>query len=181
LGGDTNNNSQSYSFAPVTGAIFAGNDNGTFDNGSRGIYWVQNPDVLTPTGVGAVAALSYTGGLGGTAAVQYDGSAGGGKVVYFGFPFETITGVATRTAYMADVLRFFSKPPKFESVALAADGRPKLTLSGEPGLVYTVLVSSNLTTWSALTNVVITAEMAEFADETAAGEAQRYYRARLVP
>ncbi|MDW8310320.1 MAG: fibronectin type III domain-containing protein, partial [Verrucomicrobiales bacterium] len=111
LGDDVNNNSLSYTVSPATGSIFAGNPNATFDDGNRGIYWVKAPDVLTPVGSGATAALNYVGGIGGAAAVQYNGSAGGGKVVYFGFPFETITNATVRNDYMQDVLNFFALPP----------------------------------------------------------------------
>ncbi len=71
---------------------------------------MQTADVLTPYGSGAAAAANYSGNTNGAAAIQYDGTAGGGKVVYFGFPFETITAVARRDAYMADILTFFLAP-----------------------------------------------------------------------
>jgi hypothetical protein len=44
----------------------------------------------------------------GAAAIQYDGSAGGGKLVYFGFPFETIADATRRNQYMADILAYFT-------------------------------------------------------------------------
>jgi hypothetical protein len=103
----TNDNSTSYTVAPVAAGIFAGRANATFDDGSKGIYWVGYPDVVGPFGAGASVALNYTSGTGGAAAIQYDGSAGGGKVVYFGFPFETITSATRRNNYMADILNFF--------------------------------------------------------------------------
>ncbi|HOX58138.1 MAG TPA: fibronectin type III domain-containing protein [Candidatus Paceibacterota bacterium] len=181
LGADANNNSGSYTVSPAGGTIFAGSGDATFDNGTNGIYWVQNPDALTPLGAGASAALSYVGGSGGTAAVQYDGSAGGGKVVYFGFPFETITNATTRSAYMADILRFFSKPARFEAIAWLPDRRPQVTLSAEPGLVYTVLVSSNLTSWETLTNLPNVSGSVSFVDDAATNAPQRFYRAELVP
>lgn len=108
LNGDANDDSQSHTFTPVGGSIFAGNANGSFDDGSKGIYWVGFPDMLTPVGAGATAALNYVGGLGGAAAIQYNGSAGGGRVVYFGFPFETITSASARNAAMADILTFLN-------------------------------------------------------------------------
>ena len=181
LGADANDNSGSYTVAPAGGTIFAGSGNAMFDNGTRGIYWVQNPDALTPLGVGAIAALSYVGGSGGTAAVQYDGSAGGGKVVYFGFPFETITNATTRSTYMADILRFFSKPVRFEAIALLPDQRPLLTLGAEPGITYTVLVSSNLTSWAPLTNILNVTGTVNFVDDAVTNVPQRFYRAELFP
>ena len=181
LGADANNNSGSYTVAPAGGTIFTGSGNATFDNGTKGIYWVQNPDALTPLGAGASAALSYVGGSGGTAAVQYDGSAGGGKVVYFGFPFETITNATTRSTYMADILRFFSKPVRFEAIAWLPDQRPLVTLGAEPGITYTVLVSSNLTSWAPLTNILNVTGTVSFVDDAATNAPQRFYRAELLP
>ncbi len=96
-----------WNFNAAGGSIFSNNAAGLFDDGSRGIYLVGFPDVLTPTGTGAVGALSYTGVVSGAAGVVYDGSVGGGKVVYLGFPFETITSASVRNEYLADVLNFF--------------------------------------------------------------------------
>jgi len=181
LGADANNNSGSYTFSPTVGSIFSGNGNGTFDNGSQGIYWVQAPDRLTPTGSGTIAALNYVGGLGGPAAVQYDGSAGGGRVVYFGFPFETLTSANLRTTYMSDILRFFSKPARFEAIASLADKRTQITLSAEPGLTYAIQVSSNLNAWSHLTNILNVSGTFSFVDAQATNQPQRFYRAVLTP
>jgi hypothetical protein len=183
LGADANNNSGSYTVAPVAGPIFTGSGNATFDNGARGIYWVQTPDAFTPTGAGAVAALSYVGGNGGTAAVQFDPGpgAGGGTVIYFGFPFETITSAGARNMYMSDILRFFSQPARFEAIALLPDGRPQLRLRGEPGLTYAILSSSNLLNWTFFTNVTATDGTALFADGPATGDWQKFYRAALTP
>jgi len=181
LGADANNNAASYTVTPAGMGIFNGSGNATFDNGSRGIYWVQNPDRLTPTGAGAVSALNYSGGLGGAAAVQYDGSAGGGRVVYFGFPFETITNSATRASYMADVLRFFSKPARFTGINLLPDQRPLLTLAGEPGVTYSVQISTNFTNWMALTNLLNGSGVVQFADAPVTNITPRFYRATFTP
>lgn len=181
LGADSNNNSASYTLAPAAGTIFAGSGNATFDNGTKGIYWVQNPDALTPLGAGTSAALSYVGGNGGTAAVQYDGSAGNGKVVYFGFPFETITSAATRSAYMADILRFFSKPSHFESLTWLPAQQLLVTLSAEPGITYAIQVSTNLTNWVTLTNILNQTGTVSFVDDAATNSPQRFYRTSLAP
>jgi hypothetical protein len=181
LGGDANNNSGSYTFSANPTSIFAGNGNGTFDGGGQGIYWVQAPDRLTPLGSGTIAALNYGGGPGGTAAVQYDGSAGGGRVVYFGFPFETITSASLRNTYMADMLRFFSKSARFEAIVLLPDKRMQITLSAEPGIIYTIQVSTNLATWSALTNVPNVNGTFGFVDTQPASQSRQFYRAALSP
>ncbi len=74
-----------YQVTPAPGSIFDGL--ASFSFYSAEMYDPDYPDQLTPLG-GAVAALTYQGGVGGTAAVQYGSSCE--RVVYFGFPFETI-------------------------------------------------------------------------------------------
>lgn len=107
---DSYNNAGSYAVTVAGGGIFSGNPGAIFDDGSKGIYAVRTPDKLAPNGAGTSAALNYSGGLGGAAALQYDGSAGGGRVVYFGFPFETITSAAVRAQYMTSILAFLAAP-----------------------------------------------------------------------
>ncbi len=180
LGGDTNDSSTTYSFTPAAGSIFAGDASGIFDDGSRGIYWVGYPDAVVPTGVGASSALVYPGYGGGSASVQYNNSAGSaGRVIYWGFPFETIPTASTRSNYMSDILKFFSRPVKFESITLLASNRPRLTLSGEPGLTYSLQVSGDFINWTTLTNLVNTNGGFEFVDAPVAG-GQRFYKAALA-
>ncbi len=171
---NANDDSGVYTFTPVAGSIFAGNPTGTFDDGSRGIYWVGYPDALTPMGT-AAAALSYPGFSGGSAGVRYDGLAGGGKVIYFGFPFETITSPSVREAYMADILKDFSRPVRFEQMTLLADHSPRLVLSGEPGLTYAIQRSTDFANWVTLTNLLDADGLVEFVDAPASGT-QRFYR-----
>ncbi len=102
-------NSGSYTANATATGIFAGRAGGVFDNGNNGIYWVKAPDVLVPA-AGAVAALNYANGSG-AAAVQYDGANGGGRVVVFGFPFETLTSATRRNEYMQNILNFLGVPP----------------------------------------------------------------------
>jgi hypothetical protein len=168
-------------FAPVSSSLFAGNASGVFDDGSQGIYWVGFPNALTPTGSGATAALSYPGYAGGAAGLAYDGSAGGGKVVYLGFPFETITSASVRASCMADVLRFFLKPPRFDWIALQADNRVMLTLRGEPGRTYAVERSADLQSWSFWTNALNPTGLVELFDSPAANSVPQFYRAYLAP
>ncbi len=108
LNGNANDDSKSYTAIPAAGGIFAGRTAAAFDNGSLGIYRVQTPDILTPFGAGTGVALRYQGVPAGAAAIQYDGSAGGGRVVNFGFPFETIGNATRRNEYMADILTWFT-------------------------------------------------------------------------
>ncbi|MBN1814384.1 MAG: fibronectin type III domain-containing protein [Anaerolineae bacterium] len=92
-----------YQVGPALGSIFAGLALFRFD--ASGMYDPDYPDQLTPLG-GAVAALTYQGGAGGTAAVQY--ADGCERVVYFGFPFETIEP-GMRAAVMGQVLDFLDE------------------------------------------------------------------------
>lgn len=104
-----NDNSASYTTTPAGSGIFAARAGATFDNGNNGIYWVKTPDMFTPFG-GGTSALNYFGGTGGAAALQFEGAVGSGRVVIFGFPFETITSAARRSEYMTDILTFLSQP-----------------------------------------------------------------------
>lgn len=85
-------------------------------------YEEDYPDYFTPVG-GGVAALQY--GNGRIAAVQYEGPFGSGteagKLIVFGFPFETITGTKTQEAVMARVVGFF-----FPESTTAEDGNVPL-------------------------------------------------------
>lgn len=89
-----------YTVAPAAGSIFEGLASFHFD--APGMYDADYPDQLIPSN-GSTAALSYTGGTGGAAAVQH--ADGCRRLVYFGFPFETIRP-EERPAVMGRVLDF---------------------------------------------------------------------------
>jgi hypothetical protein len=84
-----------------------------FDNGSAGIYYAQYPDEISPNG-GSILNLQYGGTLG--AGVQFSGMFPSGlkegKLVYFGFPFETIYPEEMRFEVMARILTFFDLQPE---------------------------------------------------------------------
>jgi len=102
-GGD---DAETYTVAPVAGSVFDGL--GTFRFDAPGMYDADYPDMLSPVN-GSVAALTYSGGLGGTAAVQYEDTADGcERLVYFGFPFETIWP-DRRPTVMGRVLDFLDR------------------------------------------------------------------------
>lgn len=94
---------ETYQVAPASGAIFEGVPPLRFD--APGMYDADRPDRLAPLG-GAVPALAYQGGVRGTAAVQY--GSGCQRLVYFGFPFETIWP-DQRPVVMARVLDFLDR------------------------------------------------------------------------
>jgi hypothetical protein len=84
-----------------------------FDDGSRGIYRVWTPDVVTPVN-GGVAALREAGGLrvcGVQKAGTFGASATPAKMIYLAFPFETIFDAPERDAVMADALTWFGLAP----------------------------------------------------------------------
>jgi N-acetylmuramoyl-L-alanine amidase len=92
----------SYVVVPTSAGIFAGLGTIPF----REAYDVDYPDQLAPR-AGSLAALDYLGGAGGVAAVQYE-AGGCRRVVYFGFPFETIDPL-WRSAVMGRVLAFLGR------------------------------------------------------------------------
>ncbi len=171
-----------YNFTPAGGSIFAGNAAGLFDDGSRGIYAVGFPDVLTPFGSGAAAAINYPGVVSGAAGIAYDGSAGGGKVVYLGFPFETITTASARNAYLSDILAFFipgpMQPLSFDSITRLPGGNIRLVLTGTPGFNVQVLASTNLSNWSVLATRQNPTGTLQFTNTPAPGVLNQFYRAQ---
>jgi hypothetical protein len=178
-----NDDANTYGFTPAAGGIFASNTSSGFDNGTRGTYNVDFPDVLTPTN-GSVRAISYSGGTGGAAAVQYDGSLGGGKLMNWGFPFETITNAAVRDAYMSDVLRFFGvlDPPRLLPAQLnPTNSTLTLNWTASAGLAYRVQFTTNLfdASWQNLgSDVTATNIIATKIDPSPMG--QRFYRVLLL-
>ncbi|MEE8389862.1 MAG: hypothetical protein V3S14_03570, partial [Anaerolineae bacterium] len=93
---------ETFGVATITGSIFEGL--GSFQFDAPGMYDADYPDLMMPIN-GSAAALSYSGGLAGTAAVQYANVVGCERLVYFGFPFETIWP-DKRPAVMGRVLDF---------------------------------------------------------------------------
>ena len=169
-----------WNFAAVTNSIFTGNPNGTFDDGSKGIYLVGFPDLITPVNGGATAGVNYSNVTSGAAGILYDGAAGGGKVIYLGFPFETITTAGVRNDYMADALNFFNAAPlKFESIALQSGNQIKLTMSGLTG-TYTLQTADGLNAWASLTNLTNATGAFEFTDSTT-NSAAKFYRLKSFP
>jgi D-alanyl-D-alanine carboxypeptidase len=180
-----NDDANTYSFAPSAGGLFVGNNSGTFDNGTHGSYNVDFPDVLTPTN-SSVAAILYSGGVGGAAAVQYPGTGNGGKVVNWGFPFETITSASVRDAYMSDVLRFLDvlSPPQLRPpTVLANNTGVALTWSTSSGLKYRVQYKENLSdaNWMQVgSDVTATTTTTSLSDLNIGGTSSRFYRIMLV-
>lgn len=186
LNGDINDDAQTRTVATVAGGIFASRSGGNFDDAKGGIYNVAFPDVLTPNGTGTRAALNYSGGIGGAAAIQYDGSAGGGRVVYFGFPFETLLSGAQRSAYMGDIMKFFGtlEPPAL-AVPEVQFNPDSITLrwTAIPGKRYRVQYKTALLDgpWTNLGGEITAEEStSSFVDSTFPPLSQRFYRVILL-
>jgi len=99
----TGDDAGTYEVGPAPGSIFEGLGDFRFD--ASGLYDADYPDQIAPIG-GSVAALVYRGGEGGNAAVQY--ADGCERLVYLGFPFETISP-DQRPAVMGRVLGFLDE------------------------------------------------------------------------
>ncbi|MHC4079226.1 MAG: golvesin C-terminal-like domain-containing protein, partial [Planctomycetota bacterium] len=102
-----------YSFTATSGGIFNALSQGRFDDGTSGTYDVDYADVIAPADSKSTLCLSYAGGTGGGAAIQrIDGNS---RLVNLGFPLETITDPALRTAVMTRALRFLLTPRQLEA------------------------------------------------------------------
>jgi hypothetical protein len=100
-----------YEATGTENTLFSGLSEITFDDGTNGTYNVKYPDVLTPVD-GGEAAMVYADVNGEqVAAVQFEGMFpdGGqaGKLVYLGFPLETIYPASTRKVIISRVMEFF--------------------------------------------------------------------------
>ncbi len=97
-----------YEASGVTGSIFEGIGSIQFDDGSHDTYDVSYPDAITAL-PGATDCMTYAGTAFG-ACVELE--VGGSKVVYLGFPFETIISAAHREGVMAGVFEFMDLDSK---------------------------------------------------------------------
>lgn len=118
----------------VDGSIFSGLSNITFDNGDDGTYNVKFPDVINPTS-GASVCMTYSGSSESNvnAAVQYD--SGTFKVIYLGFPFETVFPASSRNYIMNAAIVFLldgSATPTFTPI-------PTPTPTPDPDAQYKII------------------------------------------
>ena len=89
----------------VAGSALASVGALNFDDGTQGTYDVQYPDVLGASGAGASVAMNYSTGSGHGAVIQYQ--SGSSKLIYMGFPLESIYTASQRNSLMAAVLTYF--------------------------------------------------------------------------
>lgn len=91
-------------------SIFNFTDTVYFDNGTNGSYNVDYPDVITPVN-GGVSTLKYTNNTTSTSGIYFSGlfpsGTTNGKVIYLGFPLESVYNVTKRHSLFQDSWRFF--------------------------------------------------------------------------
>jgi len=100
-----------------------------FDNGSGGIYEEDYPDVIDPE-MNAIACLNYANGY--TAGIQYEGifpeGTVSGKLVYIGFPWETITDDIQKKIMLQNISEWFGFTCEgVEPVITVIPGKPFLS------------------------------------------------------
>lgn len=102
-----------YQAEPVSGGICNGVGSITFDNGTQGTINVRYPDVVNGIN-GGTNCLQYSNVTNQFAAINYAGIFPGGtvpgKVVFVGFPFETIYPESKRNLFLSKVISFFESP-----------------------------------------------------------------------
>ena len=111
-----------YTAEGVPGELFTDFPEIHFDNGSHGTYNVDYADVLDPqSGAEVVVRYSNVSNFD-IAGIQYEGYFGDsttpGKLIYLGFPFETIYPDSTRDGMMEQMLDFLYAP----ATDVVADG-----------------------------------------------------------
>jgi hypothetical protein len=130
-----------YWVSSAPGSIFAGL--GLFHFEADGMYKADFPDVLTPIN-GSSTALVYEGGTGGTAAVQYVNPQNEcERLVYFGFPFETV-GPEYRPVVMSRIMAFLGaclNPTADTSIDSPTYGSAHATLPAFAGTAHSEHVS----------------------------------------
>jgi N-acetylmuramoyl-L-alanine amidase len=134
----------SYNIRALNTSIFQGLPNGTFDNGTGGTYNVDYPDVLLPNDNNSKAALYYGFALDIAAIVRIQGKA---RVVFMGFPLETVTSAGLRASLMQRSLRFLLEDRSLEApetISLGNTGSLAVSFPGKKGQLY--LLAASLST-----------------------------------
>ncbi len=184
LGGNANDDAGTYAFGPADAGIFSGNPAGNFDDGSFGVYDVQYPDVLTPTGAGAIGALNYVGGRGGGAGIQAVDPGSGSRIVFLGFPFEAITSPALQEAYLFDIMEFFQTlpAPLITSITLHPGGSATVFWESVQGRSYRLEYKASVGgPWIAVAGTITAGGSTAFHFDASAGfSGMRFYRVVLV-
>ncbi|MCX6152190.1 MAG: T9SS type A sorting domain-containing protein [Ignavibacteriales bacterium] len=108
-----------YQTEPLINSIFSGISSFYFDNGTQGTINVKYPDVVKPVNNG-IGLLKYVGvdTSAGYAGIYFEGVFTGGstpgKLVCFGFPFETVYPQSKRTEVAKKIIDFFDLTTKVD-------------------------------------------------------------------
>ncbi len=102
-----NDNAGVYTVNGNSSGIFNGLTGITFDNGSNGIYNAAYPDSINNYG-GSTVDLLYNG-TAFNAGIEYKGISL--RLIYFGFPFETIYPESSRNTVMQRILSYLDANP----------------------------------------------------------------------
>ena len=89
-----------------------------------------------------------------------------------------VTNVAGAITSSPALLTVNLPPPSTLQAERLSDGRVKLTLFGAVEAPYAIDLSSNLVSWSELTNGVLTTSPTDLTDDSATNAPSRFYRAR---
>jgi hypothetical protein len=103
------NDASTHNFSAASGDFFDG-ISGSFDDSTHGYYDVDSPDRLSSSGESRVV-LNYNGGTNDGAAVAYEGDY---RLVYFGFPLETVVDPTTRNVLICKAAEFLLGPVSHE-------------------------------------------------------------------
>lgn len=91
-------------------SIFNFTDTVYFDNGTNGTYNVDYPDVITPVN-GGISTLKYTNNSTSSSGIYFSGmfpsGTVNGKMIYLGFPLESVYDVLKRNSLFNDCWNFF--------------------------------------------------------------------------
>ena len=126
--------------AGINGSALAGVPALNFDNGTHGTYDVDFPDVLTP-GSNATVAMNYSTGAPNAAVIQY--ASGNTKLLFAGFPFESIYDPAQRVAMMTAVLNYFGTNSQVDTLPPSATVSAPPPTPGAPTYDFTVTYSDS--------------------------------------
>ena len=102
-----------YLAEPVTNDIFDGIGAIAYDNGTQGTIDVKYPDVITGVN-GGINCIQYSNVSNQFGAVNFSGIFPDGntdsKIIFVGFPFETIYPEEERNIFLSKVIAFFQTP-----------------------------------------------------------------------
>lgn len=103
----TGSDASTQAFVGVENDIYSGLV-GSFDDSTLGYYDVDSPDTLDSTG-GSRVVLKYNGGTFGGAALAYSGDF---RLIYYGFPLETVVDEGVRNQLICTAVKYLTSTIK---------------------------------------------------------------------